>query len=254
MNSTTSTQSQRHHSLAISLNRGIYHVSRTWFFWFLFGSGILVGLPWLAPIFMHLGWEFPAKAIYKIYSFLCHQLPQRSFFLFGPHFMYSLEQIQNAWQHTYDPTILRQFMGNFDLGYKVAWSDRMVSMYTSIPVFALIWRVFRKRIRPLQLWGFILLALPLVIDGGTHMISDVAGIGQGFRYTNSWLAELTNQTLPSTLVRGDALGSFNSWMRLITGVLFSLGFVWIFFPHIQMTFEDLAAQIQTKFSRAGVDL
>jgi len=124
-----------------------------------------------------------------------------------------------------DPAVLRQFIGTPDMGWKVAWSDRMVSMYTTIPLSALLYAAPHrgKRLRPLPLWGFALLALPLVIDGGTHMISDLAGIGQGFRYTNDWLAALTGNVFPQTFYAGDALGSFNSWMRLITGVLFGLG-------------------------------
>jgi hypothetical protein len=31
---------------------------------------------------------------------------------------------------------------------------------------------------------------------------------------------------------GNALGSFNSWMRLITGPLASLGIVWFVFPYL----------------------
>jgi uncharacterized membrane protein len=203
---------------------------------------------------MRLGWEGAGKAIYFIYSFLCHQLPQRSFFLFGPQTTYSLEQIQTVWQQTHDPAILRDFLGNYQLGYKVAWSDRMVSMYTSIPVFALIWLTFRNRIRPWSLRGFTLLALPMAIDGGTHVISDFAGIGQGFRYSNGWLAELTGNVLPLTFYNGDALGSFNSWLRLITGVLFGMGFVWSIFPYLEQAFRDTADQIESKFSRAGVEL
>ena len=36
------------------------------------------------------------KLIYLFYSFQCHQLPQRSFFLFGPQLTYSIEQINTA--------------------------------------------------------------------------------------------------------------------------------------------------------------
>jgi len=254
MSSTTPARSAPDRLWARTINRIFYRAIRSWFFWFILGSGVFVGLPWLAPVFMRLGWEILGKTIYFIYSFLCHQLPQRSFFLFGPQTTYSLEHIQNVWQQTYDPAILREFIGNSASGYKVAWSDRMVSMYTSIPIFALIWRSLRRRIRPLPLWGFALLALPIVVDGGTHMISDVAGIGQGFRYTNYWLLELTNNALPSTFYEGDVLGSFNSWMRLITGVFFGIGFVWSIFPYIEAAFQDTADQIETKFVRAGVDL
>ncbi|MDF1499689.1 MAG: DUF2085 domain-containing protein [Anaerolineales bacterium] len=241
-------------STAISLNRAAYAFSRHWFAWILLLMGLWVGLPWLAPVFMRLGLVRLAEAIYVIYSFQCHQLPQRSYFLFGQSMTYPLEQIQSAWRQTLDPMLLRQFIGDSNMGFKVAWSDRMVSAYTSIPLAALLWWPFRKRVRPLSLWGFILFALPMAIDGGTHVLSDLAGIGQGFRYTNEWLASLTSYNLPAAFYSGDALGSFNSWMRLITGILFGIGVVWFAFPYLYEGFADTARAIEEKFDRAGVDL
>jgi uncharacterized membrane protein len=121
------------------------------------------------------------------------------------------------------------------MGWKVAWSDRMISFYTSVWLFAALWYAFRRNIRPLPWWGFLLLLLPIVLDGGTHMVSDFAGIGLGFRDTNAWLAVLTNDSLPSTFYAGDALGSFNSLMRFITGILAGLGIVWLALPYIFQT-------------------
>jgi uncharacterized membrane protein len=150
--------------------------------------------------------------------------------------------------------ILRKFIGNADMGYKVAWSDRMVSLYTSIPLAALVWWPLRRRVRPLSLWGFALLALPMAVDGGSHFISDLAGIEQGFRDTNLWLVALTNNSLASTFYHGDAWWSFNSLMRLVTGILFGAGLVWATFPHVHALFTDAARQIEAKFARAGVEL
>jgi uncharacterized membrane protein len=181
---------------------------------------------------MHIGWTGAGKAIYFIYSFFCHQLPERSFFLFGEKTMYSLTEIQVAWQNTANPILLRQFIGNETMGWKIAWSDRMISFYASIWLFALLWFPLRRKIKPLVLWGLVLLLLPIIMDGGTHAISDLAGIGNGFRDTNMWLAALTNQSLPTTFYAGDALGSFNSIMRLVTGVLAGLGISWLTFPYL----------------------
>jgi uncharacterized membrane protein len=203
---------------------------------------IWVGLPWLAPVFMHLGWETPGKAIYLIYSFQCHQLPERSFFLFGKEPMYSLAEIQTAWQATTNPMILRQFIGNPEMGWKVAWSDRMVSMYTSILFGGLLYGLFRKLLKPLSFWAFAILLLPMIIDGSTHMLSDLQGIGQGFRDTNTWLQILTQNAFSKAFYEGDALGSFNSWMRLITGILFGLGLVGLVFPHLDDLFTDSTPQ------------
>ena len=207
-------------------------VGSHWFEFFLIIYGLWVFLPFLAPLFMQAGWTGPGRVVYFIYSFFCHQLPERSFFWFGEKTMYSLSEIQAVWQNTSDPMILRQFNGTDAMGWKIAWSDRMISFYTSVWFFGLLWYPMRHRVKPLSWWGFILLLLPIGIDGVTHMLSDLAGIGQGFRDTNQWLAVLTNNALPATFYAGDALGSFNSLMRLITGPLAGLGIVWLAFPYI----------------------
>ena len=207
-------------------------MSSHWFGIFLIVYGMWVFLPYFAPIFMHLGWTGAGKAVYFIYSFFCHQLPERSFFWFGDKPMYSLSDIQNAWQNTINPIILRQFIGNESMGWKIAWSDRMISFYTNVWFFAVMWYPFRHKAKPLSWWMFVLLLLPITLDGGTHMISDFAGIGQGFRYTNQWLAVLTNNALPATFYAGDAIGSFNSIMRFITGLLAGFAIAWLVFPYI----------------------
>jgi uncharacterized membrane protein len=205
-------------------------IGRHWLAIFLILYGAWVFLPFFAPVFMHNGWAGLGKATYLLYSIFCHQLPERSFFFFGEKSMYSLAEIRAAWQNTTNPMILRQFTGNELMGWKVAWSDRMVSFYTSVWLFAVLWFPFRRRMKPLPWWGLVLLLLPMVLDGGTHMISDLAGIGQGFRDTNSWLAALTIHAFPASFYTGDALGSFNSLMRFFTGLLAGLALGWLVFP------------------------
>ncbi len=238
------------HARAVKGNRWVYRFSRNWLLIFSLVYGLYVGLPFLTPVLMQLGWDRGGKAIYFIYTFLCHQLPQRSLFLFGPKTMYTLTEIQAAWQETFNPLVLRQFVGNPDLGWKVAWSDRMVSMYTSILIFAWFWYALRKKIRRLPWWGFVLFIVPMGIDGITHTLSDIAGIGLGFRDTNAWLAALTNNASPPTFYVGDALGSFNSWMRWISGILFGLGIVWFGFPYLDDIFTNMEAASKAKFHRA----
>jgi len=206
--------------------------THNWFKFFLVIYGLWVFLPYFAPIFMHLGWAGAGKAIYLIYSFFCHQLPERSFFWFGEKSMYSLGEIQNAWQNTINPLILRRFIGNEMMGWKIAWSDRMISFYTSVWFFAVIWYPLRRKVKPLSWWAFALLLLPIAVDGTSHMVSDFAGIGQGFRDTNTWLAVLTSNSFPATFYAGDVLGSFNSLVRFITGLLAGLAITGLVFPYI----------------------
>lgn len=241
-------------STAITLNRIAYWVCRHWMVVFSLLYGLYVGLPFLAPVFMASGLNPLGRGIYTIYSFLCHQLPERSLFLFGPKIMVPMSEIQAHWQVTNNPFILRQFIGNPTLGWKVAWSDRMIYMFTSILIFAWVWWLFRSKIRNISWKIFVLFLLPMAVDGTTHLISDLFGLHQGFRDTNSWLAAITQNTFSPTFYTGDAWGSFNSIMRMISGILFGIGIVWFGFPYIEEYFKDQAAWIKYKFERTKLDL
>jgi len=238
--SSTVSRSPSQIQRMIQMKRVVLWLTRHWLLVVNILIAVWVGLPWLAPVALNLGFTGAGRAIYLLYSFQCHQLPERSFFLFGKQWMYSLTEIQSVWQNTDNPAILRQFIGNPEMGWKVAWSDRMVSMYTSILPASLLYGLVRKRIKPISFWMFAFLLAPMAIDGGTHAVSDLAGIGLGFRDTNVWLQTLTNHALPTTFYQGDALGSFNSWMRLITGILFGLGLVAFAFPYVNDSFADIA--------------
>jgi uncharacterized membrane protein len=226
-------------------------ISQHWFEIFLIVYGVWVWLPFLAPVFMNFGWIGAGNVTYFIYSLFCHQLPERSFFFFGEKTMYSLSEIQAAWQDTVNPMVLRKFIGNEAMGWKVAWSDRMISFYTSVWFFAAAWWPLRRKVKPLSWWAFALLLLPMIIDGSTHAVSDLAGIGQGFRDINQWLAVLTNNSLPATFYAGDALGSFNSLARWITGLFAGLSIVWLAFPYI---FQSQALNQQLTQLKHGVIL
>ena len=237
-------------------------ISHHWFETFLIIYGIWVWLPFVAPILMKLGLTTAGNIVYFIYSFFCHQLPECSYFFFGEKTMYSLREIRVAWQDTANPMILRTFVGNEAMGWKIAWSDRMISFYTSVWLFALAWWTWRRKIKPISWWAFALLLVPMIVDGSTHAVSDLAGIGLGFRDTNQWLAVLTNHALPVEFYAGDALGSFNSWARLISGLLAGLGIVWLVFPYIyqsqdlnqqlnQLNYGVVLEQIKTKNPRAA---
>jgi len=235
-------------------NRWVYWLVQHWIAGFSFFFGLFGGLPFLAPVLMSLGFQLPAGIIYIIYSFLCHQLPQRSYFLFGTQLSYSLAEIKRVWPNITEFQVLRQFIGTADMGWKVAWSDRMVAMYTSILIFGWLWYLIRKWIRPLPWQGLLLFLLPMALDGFTHMASDLAGIGMGFRDTNLWLETLTRGAFPTSFYAGDAWGSFNSLMRVLTGLLFGCAVTWFCFPYLNDYFKDYGQHIKNKFAAARIPL
>lgn len=233
-----------------------------WLAIFNTGWGIFVTLPFVAPLLMAIGWSSPAKGLYFIYNFFCHQLPERSWFLFGPQYSYPKEDIAVAYctapttstswfpfgmQFSYtaeqlaevcqtpmyaisSEIIRRQFIGIPEMGWKVAWSDRMITMYTSIFILGLIYAWLRQRnirLSGLPWWLFLLFVAPLGLDGTTHLINDVLRLS--FRDTNEWAAMLTGHIFSPTFYAGDALGSLNSWFRIVSGLLFGFGvtgFLW----------------------------
>jgi uncharacterized membrane protein len=221
-------------------------LSRHWLALFNTCVGVFVLLPYLAPVFMRLGLTGPADRVYFLYVIMGHQLPQRSIFLFGPHLMYSLPEI-TAITQSISPLALKQFSGSADLGWKVAYSDRLMAWYGSFWIASLVYGVIRRRVRPLPFWGLVLLALPIFIDGTTHTISDVLinnQFGTGFRDGNVWLAQLTNNALPAAFYAGDALGSFNSIARWISGALFGVGLAWFLLPYAEGTFAYRRAELE----------
>jgi uncharacterized membrane protein len=221
------------------LKNGTFTFTRHWLAWFNLGWSIIFGLPWLAPVFMTLGVKNAARVIYILFGFLCHQFADRSFFLFGNQVMYPSAQLL-ALSRQGDPRIaMRYFVGSETLGYKVAWSDRMVAIYGGILLGGLLFALLRKLLTGPKLWIPVLLLIPMGIDGSTHVLSDMAGFNVGFRYTNTWLVTLTQHRLRDAFYVGNALGSFNSYARLISGLLSGFALVLAAYPILEVYFEDV---------------
>ncbi|MBX3063327.1 MAG: DUF2085 domain-containing protein [Anaerolineae bacterium] len=215
--------------------------------------GIWILLPFTAPVFMKLGWTGAGQAIYSLYSAFCHQMAQRSFFLFGSQPMYNVADlpIQLTGYDAIDLLALRAFLGNVELGWKVAWSDRMVFMYGSVWLAGVVFGWLRRNrvIRPLRWHLGLLLATPLAIDGITHLISDISGgLAGGFRYSNQWLVTITDNAFPGWFYIGDSFGSFNSSIRLFTGILFGIAVIWFAYPYIDRGMLELHETLKLKLS------
>ena len=81
--------------------------------------GLYVMTPFFAPVVMYLGALVPVNLIYTFCSTQCHQLPERSYFLFGERLTYALAEITAVHPGT-TALILRQFIGTPQMGWKVA--------------------------------------------------------------------------------------------------------------------------------------
>lgn len=247
------TMTGRAGSAAAFADRLMLGLSRHWLLVAGLALGLWVLLPWLAPLLMVTGLEDGARLIYALYSVQCHQLPQRSYFLFGPRLMVSLTDVNAVWPYT-DYLRLRQFTGAPEIGYKVAWSDRMVSFYTPLFIGALAFALARWRSagqepwRPLRIRWWLVALVPLAIDGLSHLVNDATGLG--FRDTNDWLAWLSGGAFATTFYAGDAIGSFNWWMRLLTGLLAGVATVWLIYPHLAEGFAGIQETLEAKTNSA----
>jgi uncharacterized membrane protein len=221
-------------------------LNRRWLLVFNVMSGLFIGLTAVAPLLMALGLEGPARLLYLVYAPNCHQLPQRSYFLFGPHGVdtYSLEQIL-AWGG--DPGYLRGFVGNAEIGFKMAMAHRNTAIFAAIFLGGLAYALLRRRLPALPWkWCPILIA-PIFFDGISHMISEVTRLG--FRDTNAWAAWLTGGAFAQTFYTGTGIGSLNWLLRTLTGALFGLASIWLLYPRLEMGFAKSRTAIRDRTSQ-----
>ncbi len=150
---------------------------------FAFVFLVYPGVAALAPVFASKGHLSAARVIYRVFGLFCHQLPYRSFFLFGKAACYPLESagIQNAL--SFEEAIgssgqslrdLKQFIGNETIGWKMAVCQRDVAIALSMFLFCVLFFFLKDHINKLPLSFWLLLAiLPMGLDGGTQVISRV---------------------------------------------------------------------------------
>jgi uncharacterized membrane protein len=216
-------------TLVIAADRFIFWLSKRWLAVFNTLAFLYVGLPFLAPTLMHLGAEGAGSLIYTIYRPLCHQLPQRSFFLFGPQLTYRLPELMEMAGDAVTGPFSNSFVGNQVVGYKVAFCQRDVAIYGAIFLFGLFFGVLRQRwnVRPLRWWAYILLGLvPMGLDGGYQLLSYALPLV---------FPRISLQPYETTPL-----------MRVLTGMLFGWATVWLAYPYVQESMDDVRASLQRR--------
>lgn len=200
--------------LAEVASRLVLGIARHWLALINTAIAVYLLLPFLAPVLAQLGWSGPASAIYGLYSFACHQLPDHSYFLFGEEPLYSVRVLEaNGLPEGLNVLQRRGFIGNQMLGYKVALCQRDVAIYGSVVVAGLIFALLRKRLRSPSLKLYLLFLIPIALDGLTQLF--------GLRESN-W------------------------WLRTLTGALFGAASVWLAYPYLDDAMTDV---IQTEQKR-----
>ncbi len=225
--------------LTTGINRFTDHFSRHWLFWVNTMSGIFVGLPILAPILAAFGAEKVALVIFRAYKITCHQLPERSYFIFG---------------------------------HQVAICHRCVGIWGAFFIGGLLFALVRHQLRPMPFHWWIVAIIPAGVDGGTQLVGPLyelisPWILTGFAivvwvslsvilYTQGvkqWQYYLFVLMFPVSMIFVHLTGTrVSNWeLRSVTGSLWGLANVWLIFPMLEESFAEVRADLGRKTHPVG---
>lgn len=194
-------------AIASRVDGGVMWIARHWLALFNVLVGLYFLLPLLAPVLASAGLSTPSSLIYSVYSATCHQLPERSYFLFGEQPFYSLASLETSGVSEGQGIFQRRaFRGNESTGYKIAVCQRDVAIYGSVVVAGLLFAILRRGIPTIGLKFYLLLLIPIALDGLSQLF--------GLRESN-W------------------------WLRTVTGALFGGASVWLAYPYIEAAMKDV---------------
>lgn len=196
---------------------------------------IYVGLPFLAPFLMSAGYTRPATTIYRFYGLVCHQLAFRSWFIFGDQAAYPREAagvdslipfgVATGLSEE-NELAARQFVGNQEVGYKVALCERDVAIYGGILLFGIIFSLSGRRIKHLPWYLWLLVGiLPIALDGFSQLLSQPPL--NMFPYRES-----------------------TPLLRTVTGFLFGFTTAWFGYPIVEESMADVGRYYEQKLARA----
>lgn len=189
-------------------------IARHWLLLINVAVAVYLFLPLTAPVLVQAGYERPAQAVYSLYSFACHQLPERSYFLFGDEPFYSLSALEsNGLAAGLNLFERRAFVGDPATGYKTALCQRDIAIYGSVLLCGLLFGLVRRRLQPPSLKVYLLFLIPIALDGLTQLFG---------------------------------LRSSNWWLRTFTGAVFGGASVWLAYPYLQ---EAMDGVIQVEKAR-----
>lgn len=204
---TPSPPTTHESTLTRTANGLVIGMARHWLAIFNTVWAIYLFTPFLAPIFMQIGWTAPAGVIYAIYSVLCHQLPDHSYFLFGPSLIpQTPDLIVGGMAASNSLFVERAFIGSPEVGWKVALCQRDVAIYAGVLLAGISYAFVRRRVGPLSFKLFVVLVIPMAVDGLTQLV--------GWR-ESTWL------------------------LRTLTGALFGIAAVYLAYPYVEDAMQEV---------------
>ncbi len=134
--------------------------------------GLLVLSAIAVPFLSYFGLDSFSKSIFFSLHYVCAQIPSHSFYI---------------------------------LGHQLGMCARNFSIYASMFLTSVVFVISKKRLPGIPWWVWVLMILPMALDGTTQMFG---------------LRESTWQ------------------LRLLTGTLFGVGSIWFTLPFMQKTIEE----------------
>ena len=197
---------------------------------------LYVGLPFLAPVLLVNDYNRSANFIYWWYRVLCHLLPSRAYFIAGE---------------------------------QVCLCHRCIAIYGTIFLAGLLFSFVRHSLKPLSPRWYILFLLPMALDGGMGLTSELSrfvpmvilgmmasgiiGLVALVLYTQKKLAWQI-----MILLAGGVLGlaylqfwgphQSNLLLRNITGLCFGIGIVWVAYPLLEEGFKEMRQETGAKLA------
>lgn len=216
------------------VNRQTAHFTRHWLIVVNAFTGLFVGLPYLAPVLMHYGYTTPARIIYGAYRMTCHQLPSRSYFIFG---------------------------------HQAAFCHRDTAIWAAFFVGGLVFHFVRHKLKALPFHWWILALIPIGLDGGTQLVGPLyealpSWTLTGFavvvwlgltavlisRGVKHWQYYLFVLCFPLAMGYVQLTGTrLSNWqLRSITGGLFGLANAWLMYPMFEESLGDLRREMDIR--------
>ena len=122
--------------LLLRIDKAIYRFARHWLFAFNVIAFLLATLPFIIPFLASQGMTGLANWLYTTFGLMCHQMPERSFTLFGE---------------------------------QMALCHRMTAIYGASFLGGLGFAAVRYRMPSLGFRGLIWLSVPMALDGFTQL-------------------------------------------------------------------------------------
>jgi uncharacterized membrane protein len=183
---------------------------------------------------MKAGATTPAGIIYRVYGFVCHQFAFRSWFLVGEQVAYPRSESgvqglipyqQATGLNGNDLLSARDFEGNAQVGYKVAFCERDIAIYSGILLFGILFAIFRRKIKSIHWLVWILIGIvPIGIDGFSQLISQSPFYLIPFRESTPIL-------------------------RTLTGLLFGFLTAWFGYPYVEESMVENRKYMDGKLSQ-----